>query len=62
MYCGIKSPKDVNVGDTIFDVNNKIELKPFMNINRIKPTVYAGLFPTESSEFERLNVSFLIKY
>ncbi|KAL7076561.1 hypothetical protein ACQ4LE_004470 [Meloidogyne hapla] len=55
MYCGIKSPKDVIVGDTIFETGNKIELQPFMSINKIKPTVYAGLFPTESSEFERLN-------
>nr|CAD2181499.1 unnamed protein product [Meloidogyne enterolobii] len=55
MYCGIKSPKDIIVGDTIFEAGNKIDLQPFMSINRIKPTVYAGLFPTESSEFERLN-------
>nr|CAD2139528.1 unnamed protein product [Meloidogyne enterolobii] len=55
MYCGIKSPKDIIVGDTIFEAGNKIDLQPFMSINKIKPTVYAGLFPTESSEFERLN-------
>ena len=61
MYCGIKSPKDIIVGDTLFEAANKIDLQPFMSINKIKPTVYAGLFPTESSEFERLNVWFLNK-
>uniref|UniRef100_A0A915M430 Tr-type G domain-containing protein n=1 Tax=Meloidogyne javanica TaxID=6303 RepID=A0A915M430_MELJA len=55
MFCGIKSPKDIIVGDTLFEAGNKIDLQPFMSINKIKPTVYAGLFPTESSEFERLN-------
>lgn len=46
--------KDINgapVGDTIVDAAHP-DTEPLAGFERIKPQVYAGLFPTESDQFE----------
>ncbi|KAL3077908.1 hypothetical protein niasHS_013437 [Heterodera schachtii] len=55
IYCGIKSSRDVLVGDTLFHATERIEtVKPYVEIGTVKPTVYSGLFPMETTEYERL--------
>jgi GTP-binding protein LepA len=52
LISGIKVASEVNVGDTITSVANPAEsLKGF---ERVKPMVFAGIYPVETSEFEEL--------
>lgn len=52
---GIKEAKEVNVGDTITRVDNPGEaIKGF---EEVKPMVFAGIYPVETSEFEELRAS-----
>ena len=50
---GIKSLSDTKVGDTICDSNNPIQ-KPLPGFKPSKPVVFCGLFPVDSSEYQRL--------
>src|SRR6195952_3158840 len=55
MISGIKVAKEVKVGDTITLVNNPGEaVKGFEDV---KPMVFAGIYPVETSEFEELRSS-----
>lgn len=56
MIAGIKNLTDVNVGDTITLKNNP---SPTMvrGFQEVKPMVYAGIYPTDSSQFEELRDS-----
>lgn len=52
---GIKVAKEVKVGDTITHVDRPCEaVKGFENV---KPMVFAGIYPVETSEFEELRAS-----
>lgn len=48
----IKSIEDVKVGDTIVHENSKLEALP--GYKPMKPMVYSGLFPIDSSKYESL--------
>ncbi len=50
---GIKSLSDTKVGDTICDSNDPIQ-KPLPGFKPSKPVVFCGLFPVDSSEYQRL--------
>ena len=50
---GIKSLSETKVGDTICDANNPIEL-PLPGFKPSKPVVFCGLFPVDSSEYQKL--------
>tara|TARA_B100000579_G_C22834560_1_gene857938 strand:+ start:1028 stop:2836 length:1809 start_codon:yes stop_codon:yes gene_type:complete len=50
---GIKSLSETKVGDTICDANNKIE-SPLPGFKPSKPVVFCGLFPVDSSEYQKL--------
>jgi GTP-binding protein LepA len=55
MISGIKVAKEVKVGDTITHPENPGEsIKGFENV---KPMVFAGIYPVETSEFEELRAS-----
>lgn len=56
LISGIKVAKEVKVGDTITHVNNPTqnEVKGFEDV---KPMVFAGIYPVETSEFEELRAS-----
>ena len=55
LISGIKVAKEVKVGDTITLVNNPGEaIKGFEDV---KPMVFAGIYPVETSEFEELRSS-----
>lgn len=55
LISGIKVAKEVKVGDTITQVDNPgTAVQGFENV---KPMVYAGIYPVETSEFEELRAS-----
>ncbi len=53
IICGIKDIRDVQVGDTVTSAKNpsKEQLPGFQ---RIKPMVFAGIFPVVASEYQNL--------
>lgn len=56
LISGIKVAKEVKVGDTITHVKNpcKEAIKGFENV---KPMVFAGIYPVDTTEFEELRAS-----
>ena len=56
MYASIKNIDSVKVGDTITLKDNKAKER-LHGYQEMKPTVYCGLYPTISSEFENLRDS-----
>ncbi|HCM76293.1 MAG TPA: elongation factor 4, partial [Cytophagales bacterium] len=55
LISGIKEAKEVKVGDTITHAHRPGEsIKGFENV---KPMVFAGIYPVETSEFEELRAS-----
>ncbi len=53
---GIKTSKEVRVGDTITSVNNPCE-KAIEGFEDVKPMVFAGVYPIETEDFENLRAS-----
>ncbi len=53
LISGIKVAKDVKVGDTITSFENPTR-EPIKGFQEVKPMVFAGLYPVETSEFEDL--------
>lgn len=53
---GIKTSKEVKVGDTITHVKKPSE-KAIEGFEEVKPMVFAGLYPIESEDFENLRAS-----
>ena len=49
----IKTVADVEIGDTVTE-SNRPTLSPFPGFKRIKPMVFAGLYPIESNRYEEL--------
>ena len=56
MISGIKVAREVKVGDTITHVNKPTELE-IKGFEDVKPMVFAGIYPVETSEFEELRTS-----
>lgn len=55
LISGIKVAKEVKVGDTITKVSNPgVALKGYENV---KPMVFAGIYPVDTSDFEELRAS-----
>ncbi len=50
---GIKSLSETKVGDTICDLNDPLE-NPLPGFKPSKPVVFCGLFPVDSSEYQKL--------
>ncbi len=53
---GIKTSKEVKVGDTITHVKRPCD-KAIEGFEEVKPMVFAGLYPIESEDFENLRAS-----
>lgn len=53
---GIKTSREVKVGDTITHVENPCE-KGIDGFEEVKPMVYAGVYPIETEDFEDLRAS-----
>ncbi|MCC6506456.1 MAG: elongation factor 4, partial [Aquimonas sp.] len=56
VIAGIKELKDAKVGDTI-TLANKPAANPLPGFKEVKPQVFAGLYPVESSEYDQLRDS-----
>ncbi len=54
--CGIKSIKDVSVGDTITNAK-KPATEPLSGFQKVKPMVFAGIYPVDSTDFKNLEVA-----
>lgn len=50
---GIKTSREVKVGDTITHVENPCE-KAIDGFAEVKPMVFAGIYPIDSSDYEEL--------
>lgn len=56
LICGIKSVRDVQIGDTI--INDKLRDTPALGgFQEIKPMVFSGIFPVDSQDYELLKES-----
>jgi GTP-binding protein LepA len=53
IICGIKDIRDVKVGDTVTHAQ-KPASEPLAGFKKMKPMVFAGLYPVESDQFEEL--------
>jgi GTP-binding protein LepA len=53
---GIKSSKEVRVGDTITQVDNPCK-KMISGFENVKPMVFAGIYPVDADEYEELRAS-----
>ena len=53
---GIKTSKEVRVGDTITHVQNPCD-KAIDGFQEVKPMVFAGIYPIETEDFENLRAS-----
>jgi GTP-binding protein LepA len=53
---GIKSSKEVRVGDTITHVATPCE-KPIEGFESVKPMVFAGVYPVDTDDYEELRAS-----
>lgn len=56
IICGIKHIRDVNVGDTITLAKKGAE-QPLAGFQKIKPLVFAGIFPVVSTDYKNLQVA-----
>lgn len=53
IICGIKDIRDVQVGDTVTSAKTPAA-QPLAGFQRIKPMVFAGIFPVVASEYQNL--------
>ena len=53
IVCGIKDIRDVEVGDTVTHAKNPAP-EPLPGFKKIKPMVFAGIYPIVASEYEKL--------
>ncbi|GIV23282.1 MAG: translation elongation factor 4 [Bacteroidia bacterium] len=53
VIAGIKNIQEIKVGDTITDARNPAE-EPLKGFREMKPMVFAGFYPVDSSQFEDL--------
>ncbi|MCB0377578.1 MAG: translation elongation factor 4 [Bdellovibrionales bacterium] len=56
IICGIKSIRDVRVGDTV-TLAKKGATVPLAGFQKINPMVFAGIFPVDSQDFKELEVA-----
>ena len=56
LVCGIKNIRDVAVGDTIVNAKKK-DTPNLPGYEEVKPMVFCGVFPVESSDYEVLKES-----
>ncbi|MBL7672091.1 MAG: elongation factor 4 [Bdellovibrionaceae bacterium] len=56
LICGIKDIRDVKVGDTMTSAKNPAT-EQLPGFQKIKPMVFAGIFPIEATDYENLKVA-----
>jgi len=53
---GCRDVRDIRVGDTIFEASN-LSQKPLPGYREVKPMVFAGIYPADTSDYELLRDS-----
>lgn len=53
LIAGVKDPKEIMIGDTVTLSNNPCE-KPFPGFRKVKPMVFAGLYPVDPNDYPKL--------
>ena len=56
LVCGIKTIRDVNIGDTLVHADQK-NTPSLQGFKEVRPMVFCGIFPVESSEYGDLQES-----
>ena len=56
VVCGIKNIRDVRVGETITSTKNPT-LKPLSGFKSVKPMIFSGIFPIDSTHYQKLRDS-----
>jgi GTP-binding protein LepA len=56
IICGIKTAREIKVGDTITNVRNPC-LTMISGFEEVKPMVFAGVYPIDSEDYEDLRAS-----
>jgi GTP-binding protein LepA len=56
LVCNIKNVSDIKIGDTITSNSNKAE-EMLPGYKEVRPLVFSGIYPLETSEFEKLKAS-----
>ena len=56
LITGIKTAKEVKVGDTITDAHNPTKIK-IDGFEDVKPMVFAGIYPVDTEDYEELRYS-----
>ncbi|KAK5978774.1 Translation factor GUF1 mitochondrial [Trichostrongylus colubriformis] len=54
IICSMKTVKEATVGETLYSPHEDHTVVAFPGFKPVKPTVYAGLFPVETSEYDNL--------
>uniref|UniRef100_A0A1I7X8Y4 Tr-type G domain-containing protein n=1 Tax=Heterorhabditis bacteriophora TaxID=37862 RepID=A0A1I7X8Y4_HETBA len=54
IICNMRTVKESAVGETLFTGESESTICPFPGFKSVKPTIYAGLFPLESVDYENL--------
>lgn len=57
LVCGIKTVRDVKIGDTIVHTSKKDATPALPGYKEIKPMVFCGIFPVDSPDYEILKES-----
>lgn len=57
LVCGIKTVRDVKIGDTIVHTAKKDSTPSLSGYKEIKPMVFCGIFPVDSPDYEILKES-----
>ena len=56
VVCGIKNIRDVRVGETV-TLAKKPTLKPLPGFQSVKPMIFSGIFPVDSTHYQKLRDS-----
>ncbi len=54
IICGIKTVRDIKIGDTIVHSSKKDQTPSLQGYKEVKPMVFCGIFPVVSEEYEEL--------
>lgn len=52
---GMRNPRDAKIGDTFLKLGQHEDIEPLPGFEELKPMVFMGAFPADSSEFKVMN-------
>ena len=55
-YCDIKDASEIQIGDTLTQQKDPAE-NPLPGFQEIHPMVFSGIYPVETSDYEKLGAS-----